>query len=80
MTVFAEQQLNKNVIDALDVLYQRAEPLMFTAHGHQFIVMKAEDYFGLMKTEHLLSSAKNAEMLEQAMNEPLEQCRSAALL
>jgi len=50
------------------------DPLLINSHGHKFVVLKEDDYQGWSETTHLLSSAKNFNILQKALKESIEEC------
>lgn len=41
----------------------------------KFVILKEEDYRGWVETAYLFSSKKNAQVLQEALDEPLEKCK-----
>lgn len=72
MKTLVEKQLSS---DFINVLKELKEPLLLEVYGRKFVVLREEDYRGWNETAYLLSSAKNAELLRNALDEPLEECR-----
>jgi len=76
MKTIIEYQLGSELINALDELGKSdTETLFIHLHGQKFAVLREEDYRGWKETAYLLSSSKNAEILHQALNEPLDECK-----
>ncbi len=76
MKVISAKQLNQEVLDALDELDKTGEePILISSRGQKFVVMKEENYRGWRETAYLLSSLKNSEVLQKALEEPLDKCR-----
>ncbi|MBT9133035.1 MAG: hypothetical protein DDT33_01566 [Firmicutes bacterium] len=74
-TIFPEQ-LSQEFLRALDDLAAEVvEEVVIDSKGQRFVILKEEDYRGWMETAHLLSSAKNVRILQEALNEPLDRCR-----
>ncbi len=77
MKTLVERQLSSDFINALNELVHRKveEPLLLNVYGQKFVVLREEDYRGWNETAYLLSSSKNAEILRNALDEPLEECK-----
>jgi len=74
-TIFAEQ-LSQEVLRALDDLAgKEQEPIVINSKGQRFVILKEEDYRGWIEAASLLSSARNSQVLEQALTVPLDRCR-----
>jgi prevent-host-death family protein len=74
-TIFAKQ-LTPEVLDALDALDRTGEePILINSRGRKFVVLKEEDYRGWNETAYLLSSSENSEVLQKALEEPLDKCK-----
>ncbi len=76
MKTISKKQLSNEFLDALDELYKTGgESLMINLHGQKFVVLKEKDYRVWRETAYLLSSSKNSEILQEALEEPLEKCK-----
>ena len=76
MRTISAQQLGQEVLDALDELHRTGEePILVDSQGQKFVVVKEEDYRGWRETADLLSYLRNSEVLQQALEEPLDTCR-----
>ena len=73
MKTISKKQLSREFLNALDESGE--EPLLIDLPGQKFVVLKEEDYRGWCETAHLLSSSKNAKILQEALEEPLYECR-----
>lgn len=73
MKTISANQLNQDVLDKLDKTGEEA--LLVDSHGHKFVVLKEEDYLGWLETAYLFSSSKNSEILNKALDEPLDECK-----
>ncbi|MFA4835721.1 MAG: hypothetical protein WC749_06625 [Dehalococcoidia bacterium] len=75
-TIFAEQ-LSCEVLEALDDLAGKGadESILINLEGKRFVILKEEEYRGWLETAYLLSSAKNSQILQEALTEPLDKCR-----
>ena len=77
MKTISEKCLNNEFIDALEDLNRLGEELiLIDLHGRKFVILKEEDYRGWRETAYLLSSSKNSEVLQKAIEEPLNKCRN----
>jgi PHD/YefM family antitoxin component YafN of YafNO toxin-antitoxin module len=74
MIAISQQQLGGEFVNALDGLTMQ-ETLLIDLNGKKFVVLKEEDYQGWLETVYLLSSSKNAQVLQNAMEQPLSECR-----
>ncbi len=75
-TIFAKQ-LNREVLDALNKLDKtKGQIILINADGEKFVILKEEDFQGWRETAYLLSSSKNAKLLKEALEEPLEECKN----
>jgi len=76
MREISARQLSQEVLDALDELGRTGEePVLIDTRGQKFVIIREEDYRGWRETAYLLSSLKNSEVLQQALEEPLDTCR-----
>ena len=73
MKTISKKQLSREFLNALDESGE--EPLLIDLPGQKFVVLKEEDYRGWNETSYLLSSSKNAKILQDALEEPLDECR-----
>lgn len=74
MITLSQKQLSGDFVNALDGLSGH-EALIIELKGKKFFVLKEEDYRGWHETAYLLSSSKNAQFLQKAIEEPLNECR-----
>lgn len=75
-TIFAKQ-LNQEVLDALNKLDKtKGQIVLINTDGEKFVILKEEDFQGWRETAYLLSSSKNAKVLKEALEEPLEECKN----
>ena len=76
MKTLTKKQLNSDLIKALESLKKKSkEPILIDLEGQKFVVLNESDYRGWLETAYLLSSSKNATVLLDAMEQPVDQCR-----
>jgi len=76
MTTLTKKQLNRDLIQALEELIKKKkEPILIDLDGQKFVVLSERDYRGWLETAYLFSSSKNAKILREAMEEPIDQCK-----
>lgn len=75
MKTITEKQINHTLLNALKGLSMEEELLQIDVNGQKFVVLKEEDYRGWRETAYLLSSSKNATVLQNAIQEPINECR-----
>ena len=76
MTTIPEKQLSPELIDALeDLIKSENRPIKLNSGGQNFVLLKEQDYRGWIETAYLLSSKKNAKILQDALDEPLDECK-----
>lgn len=76
MKTLTKKHLNSDLIKALEQLKKKnKEPVHIDLEGQRFVILTEQDYRGWLETTYLLSSSKNAKILQEAMAEPVDQCK-----
>jgi PHD/YefM family antitoxin component YafN of YafNO toxin-antitoxin module len=76
MITINEKHLNNEFLEALEGLKKnKEEVIQIDLSGQKYILLKEQDYHGWLETAYLLSSSKNSEILQRAIEEPMVNCR-----